>query len=145
MSGRRRSCAWLLLVACVSLPGTGCSFWAVRGPASGLRGGGDCTSSVAAPVIDAVLAAGLAATGALAVSQQKPNCRTEAICVDFSGVSHEAGVVLLGLAAVEGAAVISGGVKAGQCLRARAEVEKSWGSVRPAPSLDLRQAASIDR
>jgi len=145
VSGRRRSCASLLLVACVALPGTGCSFWAVRAPASGARGGGDCTSSVAAPVIDAVLAAGLAATGALAVSQQKPNCRTDSLCVDLSGVSHEAGVVLLGLAAVESAAVISGGVKAGQCLRAKTEIEKSWGSVRPAPSLDLRQAASIER
>ena len=145
MSGRRRSAARLLLAACVALPGTGCSFWAVRGPTSGVRGGGDCTSSVAAPVVDAVLAAGLAATGALAVSQQKPTCRTDSICVDYSGLSHEAGVVLLGLAAVESAAVISGGVKAGQCLRARTEVEKPWGSVRPAPSLDLRQAASTER
>ena len=130
-----------LLVSLVLLLAPGCSFWAVRGPTPGIEGGGNCPSSLAVPVIDSVLAAGMLGLGAVAMAEQKPTCHSyDFVCLDMSGVSHEAGVVLLGLAALETAAAVYGGVKAGQCQRAKAEAEWQLRPVRPAPALDLRQA-----
>ena len=123
------------LMLCLLLLCPGCSFWAVRGPAPEAPAGGDCTTSVAAPVVDGVLAAGTAGLGIAALGDSG----------DFSGASHGAGAVLLAVAAVETIAAVYGGSKVGQCQRARVEVPPRTAAARWAPGLDLRAANSVDR
>jgi len=132
----RRSLVLSLLLLC-----PGCSFWAVRGPAPEEPGGGECTTSVAVPVIDGVLAAGLAGLGIAALADKKPSCSgATGFCLDFSGVETGAGAGLIALAALEAAAAVHGGVKVARCREAH---EEAIGPVQAAPFLDLRYAASI--
>src|SRR5262249_5978503 len=77
----------------------GCSFWAVRGPE---RVGADCTSSVAAPVVDGVLAAAALTSGVLALNA--PSCQPTgpwSCLLDLTGAEHGAGAVLLGVGVLE--------------------------------------------
>lgn len=127
---------------CLLLLCPGCSFWAVRGPSPDLRGGGECTTSAAVPVIDGVLAAGLAGLGIAALSEETPPCSPSAwFCWDLSGAAHGAGIGLIALAALETAAAIQGGVKVGQCNETRSAATRPV--VQAAPGLDLRRVASV--
>ncbi len=132
----RRSLVLSLLLLC-----PGCSLWAVRGPAPDLPGGGECTTSVAVPVIDGVLAAGLAGLGVAALAEGKPGCSSASWgCLDYSGAAQGAGAALIALAAVETAAAVYGGVKVARCREAHLG---TLGPVQAAPALDLRYAASV--
>lgn len=128
-----RSLSLCLLLLC-----PGCSFWAVRGPSPDLPGGGECTTSAAVPVVDGVLAAGLAGLGIAALAEGKPDCSSSTwFCWDLSPAAHGAGAVLIALAAVETAASVSGGVKVAKCREAQVVWKRP--AVEAAPGLDLRQ------
>ncbi|HUM11211.1 MAG TPA: hypothetical protein VLT82_09710 [Myxococcaceae bacterium] len=132
----RRSLVLLLLLLC-----PGCSFWAVRGPAPDVPGGGVCTTSAAVPVIDGVFAAGLAGLGVAALAEGKPACSSGSwVCLDYSGAAQGAGAALIALAAVETAAAVYGGSKVARCREAH---QGGVGPVQAAPGLDLRYAASV--
>ena len=106
-------------LAVVLILSPACSFWAVRGPDHSL-GGGNCTTSVAAPVVDGVLAAGFVGLGVAGLSDR--GCTGQAWCFDFTGVSHGVGAGSLAVAAVETAAVVYGSVKIQQCREAKKEL-----------------------
>jgi len=125
---RHRSLVAVLL--CSILPVLpGCSFWAVRGPNARVRGGGDCTTSVAAPVTDGIFAVGAIAGGAYAAS--RPPCDPRGpsngffgpCFIDMTPAIHGAGGFLIGFAVLEAAAAIYGGTKVAACHEAKAEVQ----------------------
>ena len=130
------------LFLCLLVLAPGCSFWAVRGPERSVAGGGKCTTSVAAPVVDGVLAAGLLGLGIAGVNDPKPDCSGWA-CLDFSSAAHGAGWGFIGLAVVETAAMAYGAVNVARCKDVKASVE-SPPTVSAAPGLDLRRAPVIE-
>ena len=130
------------ILLCLLLLAPGCSFWAVRGPDRNVARGGDCTTSVAAPVVDGVFAAGLLGLGIAGVSDQKPDCSGWG-CLDFSSAAHGAGWGFIGLAVVETAAMAYGAVNVARCKDVRASVELP-PTVSAAPGLDLRRAPVVE-
>jgi hypothetical protein len=122
-----------LFVFCLLVPFLlpGCSFWAVRGPDSSVRGGGNCTSSVAAPVVDGVIAAGFLGLGVSAAGT--PSCT--GCWVDLSGTARGAGAGLIALAVLEAAAATYGGIKAGACREAKKELSMPVAQLEPASAL----------
>src|SRR5262249_16099698 len=131
------------LLLCLLLLAPGCSFWAVRGPDRSVAGGGQCTTSVAAPVVDGILAAGLLGGGIAGVSQTKPNCSPGVFgCVDFSGAAQEAWGAASAFGAVEAIAAVYGAMNVASCNDAKASVEVPR-AVNPAPGLDLRRTPVI--
>lgn len=117
----------LLLSLLLLVPG--CSFWAVRGPDRSAAQGGNCTSSVAAPVIDGVLAAGAFTGGVLAASA--PSC--PGCFLDFTPAEHGSGAVLIGLGVLEAAAATYGGIRVAACHEVKARLAIPPGQLRPAP------------
>ncbi len=94
------------LVCAGLLPATGCSYMFVYGPPpEAARSGGperiECTTRSRAPAVDTVL--GIALSGlALPLLAAQSNCDTaDGFCLDWSGVFHSAGAVLLGSGALE--------------------------------------------
>jgi hypothetical protein len=124
----------LLFLASVAGSGTGCSFWAVRGPDHNAARGGDCTSSVAAPVVDGVLAAAALTGGALAANA--PSCQSTgpwSCFLDLTPAEHGAGVALIGLGVLEAAAATYGGIKVAACHEMKARLAIPASQLRPAP------------
>jgi hypothetical protein len=120
------------LFLCLLLLAPGCSFWAVRGPER--APGGDCTSSVAAPVVDGLLAAAAFTGGALAVSA--PACKSTgpwSCFMDLTPEEHGAGAVLIGLGVLEAAAATYGGIKVAACHEVKARLAIPASQLRPAP------------
>jgi len=124
----KRMLSVLLLVA-VPVLTSGCSFWAVRGPSS--TRDRDCTESVAAPVVDGVLAATALAGGVAGASTSScSNC-----FADLSSATRGAGAVLIGLGVLEAAAATYGGIKVAACREVKARLEIPASQLRPAPAL----------
>jgi len=134
---KRPSPAFAALLSSTLLVFPGCSFWAVRGPDSRVRGGGDCTTSVAAPVTDGIFAAGAIAGGAYAVSQSPcdPRARTSSLLgpcfLDLTPAIHQGGAILIGFAVLEAAAATYGGLKVAACHEAKAEAQVPLTRGRP--------------
>ena len=132
---RHSPVAVLLCSVLLVLPG--CSFWAVRGPDLRVRGGGDCTTSVAAPVVDGIFAAGAIAGGAYAVNT--PPCDPRGPSSGFFGpcffdmtpAVHGAGRFLIGLAVLEAVASTYGGFKVAACHEAKAEAQLPFTRGKP--------------
>jgi hypothetical protein len=144
MRQRSGSGGWIILfLQLLTLPG--CSFWAVRGPNPSVPGGGDCSTSAVAPVVDGVLAAsfiGLGAAGAAAQSCSGTNSSSSfgfgPCFLDFSGAEQEAGVGLIVIGVIEAAAATYGAVKITACHQAKKElVAPPMSRPVPAPSLHL--------
>jgi hypothetical protein len=115
--------AVLLCSALLVLPG--CSFWAVRGPDSRVRGGGECTTSPVAPVVDGIFAAAALGTGIAAVGTQScdpraPSSGSFGPCfIDLSGAAHGAGAGLMAVSVIEAVATTYGAVKVAACRKAK--------------------------
>ena len=128
------------LFLCLLLLVPGCSFWAVRGPE---RVGSDCTSSVAAPVIDGVLAATAFTSGAVALNA--PSCQQTgpwACFMDLTPAEHGAGAVLIGVGVLEAAAATYGGIKVAACHEMKARMAIPASQLRPAPAWNVGATAS---
>src|SRR5215813_11871062 len=128
------------LILCLLLLAPGCSFWAVRGPE---RMGGDCTSSVAAPVVDGVLAATAFTSGVVALNA--PSCQATggwSCFMDLSGAAHGAGTVLIGVGVLEAAAATYGGIKVAACHEVKARMSIPASQLRPAPVWNSGTTAS---
>jgi hypothetical protein len=125
---------------CVLLPLLllpGCSFWAVRGPDRSVRGGGNCTTSPAAPVLDGVIGAGFVGMGIAGAGS--PSC--SGCWVDLSSAAHGAGAGLIALGVIEAAAATVGAIRAGACAEAKKELLTPPSRIEAAPSLDLSKTA----
>jgi hypothetical protein len=142
MRSRARVSTWFLLWIQLCLPG--CSFWAVRGPDRSVAGGGDCSTSVVAPVVDGVLAASFIGLGAAGAGT--PSCDGSGrgsstffgpCFLDFSGAEQAAGGALIALGVVEAIAATYGAVKVSACHQAKNELEARAARPVPAPSLRL--------
>ena len=117
---RRRVCWPLIVSICaISGVGSGCSFWATRPPSASVQGGGGCTTSAAAPVVDGILGAGFLGVGVAGASAQ--SCRS--CFVDFSSAYQTTGAVAIGLGLVEAAAATYGGIQVAACREARKQLE----------------------
>src|SRR5262244_4022728 len=133
----KRFLAVFLVLAVASLL-SGCSFWAVRGPGSQI-GGRDCTTSLVAPVVDGVFAAGAVAGGVSAAGTPPCNSNVPFGCIlNLPPAMHEAAGVLIGLAVLEAAAATYGGIQVAACRDAKARVAIPASSVKPAPGFDPR-------
>jgi hypothetical protein len=137
---------WLgLCIQLLCIPG--CSFWAVRGPNASVSGGGDCSTSVVAPVVDSVLAASFVGIGVAGVAA--PSCNAQAsgasafgsCFIDFSGAEHGAGAGLIALGVLEAVAATYGAAKVSACHQAKKELE---ATSRPAPALRIGTDAASD-
>ncbi|HET6980957.1 MAG TPA: hypothetical protein VFI53_02395 [Myxococcaceae bacterium] len=135
----RISSCFVLCLLLLGLPG--CSFWAVRRPDRSVAGGGDCSTSAVAPVVDGVLAAsfiGLGAAGAATKSCSGTSNGTAfgfgPCFLDFSGVEQGAGVGLIALGVLEAAAATYGAVQVSACHQAKKVLETPGGHPVPAPA-----------
>jgi hypothetical protein len=113
-----------------------------------VAGGGNCSTSVAAPIVDGVLAAsfvGLGVAGAAA-----PSCNRQArttdffgpCFLDFSGAERAAGAGLIALGVLEAVAATYGAAKVNACHDAKKQLEAP--ASRPAPALQLGTDAGSD-
>ncbi|HVP60393.1 MAG TPA: hypothetical protein VMT11_07535 [Myxococcaceae bacterium] len=111
---------------------SGCSFWATRPPSRSELGGGGCTTSAAAPVVDGVLGAGFLGVGVAGASTQA----CQSCWVDLSRGVQTAGVVAIGLGLVEAAAATYGSLQVAACREARKQLEMPvfLGSAAPRPA-----------
>ena len=120
----------------------GCSFWAVRGPNASVAGGGDCSTSVVAPVIDGVFAASFIGVGVAGAAA--PSCSREpgatGCFLDFSGAEHAAGGGLIALGVLEAAAAAYGAAKVSACHEAKKQVAAVTS--RPKAALALHPSSS---
>jgi hypothetical protein len=123
-------------VLCLLLLGVpGCSFWAVRGANPSVTGGGDCSTSPAAPIVDGVLAGTFVGFGVAGVNTA--GC-SGACWLDMSGAAHGAGAGLIAVGVIEAAAATYGAVKISQCRQAKKELlAPPVSRPVPAPSLHL--------
>jgi len=147
---RHRSRISSCIVLCLLLLGLpGCSFWAVRGPNRSVAGGGDCSTSVVAPVVDGILAASFIGLGAAGAST--PSCNPNVggrdtlfgpCFMDLSGVEQGAGVGLIAIGVLEAAAATYGAVQVSACHQAK-KVLVTPGS-RPVPAPAFRVGAHPD-
>jgi cytochrome b561 len=119
----------------------GCSFWAVRGPNPSAIAGGDCSTSVAAPVVDGVLAAsfiGLGAAGAAAQSCSGTSSSASfgfgPCFLDFSAAEQQAGVGLIVIGVIEAAAATYGAIQVNACHQAKKGLETTAGHSAPTPA-----------
>jgi len=133
MGSRVGMSRWVLLcLQLLCLPG--CSFWAVRGPDRSVVGGGDCSTSAVAPVIDGILAASFFGVGVAGATTESctGNC-----WLDFSGVEQGAGWGLMAVGLIEAAAATYGAVKISECHEAKKHLGLPPIS-RPVPAPALR-------
>ena len=122
----RRS-LFLLLLFCPA-----CSLWAVRGPDRSVPGGGDCTTSPAAPVIDGVLGGGLLALGAAAASSSKGGGGDWGSVGAGMAQGASAGAIILGVA--QAAVATYGGIQVAACREAKTKLAIPASQLRPAPA-----------
>lgn len=122
-----------LLVSLCLLLVPGCSFWAVRGADPLVTGGGDCTTSVAVPVLDGVLAAGLVGLGTASMAA---GAKEDPWGFNKMYQGMAAGLLVLGVA--ETVSTIVGAKKVSSCHDARKHAPPPGVTpVRPAPAVGL--------
>ena len=139
---RRRSGITGCIVLCLLLLGLpGCSFWAVRGPNPSVIGGGDCSTSPAAPIVDGVLGATFIGFGVAGAST--PSC-SGACFLDLTPAVQGAGAGLIAAGVLEAAAATYGAVQTTQCRQAKTELLASPVS-RPVPAPSLHLGAPPER
>ena len=142
MRFRFRVSGWLAVcVQLLCIPG--CSFWAVRGPDRSVRGGGDCSTSVVAPVVDGVLAASLIGLGVAGAAT--PSCNPQArstgfygpCFLDFSGVEQAAGGGMIALGVLEAVAASYGAIRVSACNDAKKQLGPPISRSVAAPAFHL--------
>jgi hypothetical protein len=106
-----------------------------------VAGGGDCSTSLAAPVVDGVLAASFIGLGAAGAATQSCSGTSRSTSfgfgpcfLDFSGVEQGAGVGLIAIGVLEAAAATYGAVQVSACHQAKKALETPAGHPVPAPA-----------
>ncbi len=133
LSLQRVRCSLLVSICAIAGASSGCSFWATRSPSRDVSGGGGCTTSLAAPVVDGILGAGLIGAGVAGASSQA----CSSCWVDMSRAAQTSGAVAITLGLVEAAAATYGGLQVAACREARKQLEMPVflgpSAPRPAP------------
>jgi len=106
-------------------------------------GGGDCSTSAVAPVVDGVLAAsfiglGAAGTAAQSCSGTSSSASWFGPCfLDFSGVEQQAGVGLIVIGVIEAAAATYGAIQVNACHQAKKSLETTGGHSVSTPAFSV--------
>jgi hypothetical protein len=115
----------------------------VRGPDRSAKDGGDCTTTVIAPVVDGLFAATALGTGVAAsikppCDPSRPSSGFFGPCLlDFTPQEHAAGAGLIALSVLEATAATYGGLKVAACREAKQKMAIPPSELEAAPSLRL--------